>query len=122
MNTTANSSNNGLSAAPTMQPRYQVQRGEDDTIVRVALPGVPKDLVSISFDKGVLAVKGSRRSNRPESWRVVHRELADVDFALNLRLACQVDVDRLTASYEDGILTITLPVRENAKPRLIAIN
>lgn len=122
MNTTTSSPNGTHTSNPTMQPRYQVERSDDSTIVRVALPGVPKDLVSISFDKGVLTVKGSRRSNRPDSWRVVHRELADVDFALNLRLASQVDVDKLTAAYEDGVLSLTLPVRESAKPRLIAVN
>lgn len=107
---------------PTMQPRFNVERSEDQTVVQVALPGVPKDLIQIAFDKGILSVKSVRRANRPESWRPVHRELADVDYALQLRLTGPVDEEKLSATSSDGILTITLPVRESAKPRLIAVN
>lgn len=105
-----------------MQPRYDIQRTSEATIVNVTLPGVPKDLISVSLDKGILSVKGVRRANRPDSWKPVHRELSDVDFALRLRLTGPVDEDRLSASCSDGILTLTVPVRESAKPRLIAVN
>lgn len=122
MNTPNTSTTATPSSMPTMQPRFHIDRSEDKTVVQVALPGVPKELIEIAFDKGILSVNGVRRTSRPDSWRAVHRELADVDFNLQLRLTGPVDVEKLSASHEDGILSITLPVRESAKPRLIAVN
>lgn len=110
------------STSPTMQPRYDIQRTTEATTVQVALPGVPKELISVSFEKGILSVKGVRRANRPDNWKPVHRELSDVDFSLHLRLTGPVDEDKLAAAYADGVLTLTLPIRESAKPRLIAVN
>jgi HSP20 family protein len=122
MNTTTQAPTEATNSQPVMQPSYHVERQQDATIVNVAMPGVPKDLVSIAFEKGVLSVKGVRRANRPDAWRTVRRELSDLDYALHLRLNGPIDDEKLTASYADAVLTITLPVRESAKPRLIAVN
>lgn len=117
-----------VSSAPSVDqsqavvsPRYSVQAGQDNYQIRVELPGVPKDGVSVQVDKGVLSVNGTRQSSAQESWRPVYRELSQFNYGLRLKLNVPVNEDALSAKLEDGLLTLTLPVKEAAKPRAISV-
>ena len=101
-------------------PRYQVTRQPENWTVSIDLPGVPKDQVSVSHEKNLLTVEG-RRGTSPTGWKALHRELTDVDFRLVLRLHELADSERLSASMADGVLTLSVPVKESAKPRQIAV-
>jgi HSP20 family protein len=109
-------------AVPTLKPRYAVTSDEHSYVVRVELPGVVKEDVSLDFDKEVLSIKANRKSAVPENWKPLHRELNDLGFALRLKLNARVDEEKLTAQLVDGVLTLTLPIREAAKPRRIEVN
>jgi HSP20 family protein len=104
------------------KPRYSTSGTDQAYTIKVELPGVAKDSISIDFDQGVLTIQGQRKSTAPESWKPLHRELNDLGYALRLRLNSQVDEDKVSAQFADGVLTLTLPVRETAKPRQIAVN
>lgn len=113
-------------AAPTAtevqrKPRYAVTSTDEAYTLRVELPGVAKDGVSIDSDKGVLTIQGQRKSAAPESWKPLHRELNHTSYVLRLKLNARVDEDKLTAQLADGVLNVTLPVREAAKPRRIEV-
>ncbi len=116
MNTTT------CNTAATVTPCYTVLPQEDAYIVKIDLPGASKDRTTLSLEDNILSVKANRRSERPKSWNPVHRELSDADYSLRLRLSIPVDEARLTAQLADGVLTLTLPLRESAKPRQIPLN
>jgi HSP20 family protein len=104
------------------KPRYEVHHAEDAYTLRVELPGVAKDAVSIDYDQGVLTLQAQRNTQAPETWKPLHRELNDQGYLLRLKLNAPVDEDKLNAQLADGILTLSLPVREAAKPRRIEVN
>ncbi len=121
-NPSACSTTDRESAAAAVKPRYAVTSDDQSYVVRVELPGVPKDAVSIDFDKEVLSIKADRKSAVPEGWKPVHRELNELGYLLRLKLNSRVDEEKLSAQLVDGVLTLTLPVRDAAKARKIEVN
>ena len=110
-------------AAPTaLKPRYAVTSDEHAYTVRVELPGVVKEDIAIDFEQDVLSLKANRRSSVPDTWKPLHIELNTLGFALRLKLNSRVDEDKLGAQFTDGVLTLTLPIREAVKPRRIEVN
>ncbi|MFZ4593996.1 MAG: Hsp20/alpha crystallin family protein [Verrucomicrobiaceae bacterium] len=107
---------------PLRKPRYEVQSATDTYTIRVELPGVPKDALSIDYDQGVLTIQGQCKAAAPENWKPLHRELNDLGYLLRLKLNAPVDEDELVAQLADGVLTLNLPIRDAAKPRRIEIN
>lgn len=104
------------------KPRYSTSASDQAYTIKVELPGVPKDAVTIGFDQNVLTLEAARREPVPSSWKPLHRELNDLGYALRLRLNAPIDEDKLSAQFTDGVLIVTLPIREAAKPRQIAVN
>jgi HSP20 family protein len=107
--------------APVLKPRYFVDGTQDAYEVRVELPGVAKDGVSVDLDQNILTVRAKRKASVPENWKTLHRELNDLDYLLRLKLNNQVDESKLSATLENGVLSLRLPVREAAKPRAIQV-
>ena len=107
--------------ASVLKPRYSIVNDRDRLEVRVELPGVRKDGVKISLDQGVLTIHGQRRAATPESWRALHRELSGLGYALRLKVGVPVEESKLSAKLEDGVLVLTLPVKEAARPRTITV-
>ena len=115
-------------AAPTCgvdesarKPRYNVAGTPDAYEVRVEMPGVPKTGVTLDLEKEVLTIRGERTKNQSAEVKALHRELSDLPYVLRLKLNTPVDEDKLTATMQDGILTVQLPVKEAANPRKIAV-
>ncbi|WP_051945919.1 Hsp20/alpha crystallin family protein [Verrucomicrobium sp. BvORR106] len=113
-NTTAQSQN-------FVKPRYSVDSAKDAYQVRVDLPGAAKDSVQVKLDQGVLTLSAQRKPVAQDSWKSLHRELGSSSYKLQLKVTAKVDEAALTAKLEDGVLTLNLPVREAAKPRVIAV-
>jgi HSP20 family protein len=104
-----------------LKPRYAVNAGKDEYEVRVELPGVRKDSINMKLDQGVLSIQAQRKPSAAEGWKTLHRELHDLGYALRLKLNAPVNDAALSAKFEDGVLTLILPVKETAKPRTIAV-
>ncbi len=105
-----------------LRPRYEVDTSQDEYFVRVYLPGVKKEAVDITLDNDDLLILGHRSSVVQDGWKTIYRELPDADYRLKLQLNVHIDGSRIGAKVEDGILTVTLPVAEEAKPRQISVN
>lgn len=103
------------------RPWYRVESGQDEHRLFVAMPGVPKSGVNLSIDGDQLTITGHRTHSVPESWKPVFTEMGHRDYRLTLRLNVEVAEDKITAQVADGMLTLTMPVKEEAKPRTIAI-
>jgi len=105
-----------------VRPWYRVAGNGDGHVLHVAMPGVSKAGVQVSLEGDDLTITGHRQDRVPEGWKPVFEELPWPDYRLRLRLNVDVDADKISAHVEDGMLTLTLPVREEAKPRSIAVN
>jgi HSP20 family protein len=104
-----------------VKPRYDVRSSKDAYEVRVELPGVRKGDVKLDFERGLLTLTAQRQSTAQEGWQTLHRELNRLNYGLQLRVNAPVDERAFVAKLEDGVLTVTLPVKEAAKPRTIEI-
>jgi HSP20 family molecular chaperone IbpA len=103
-------------------PAYEVKESTDAFGLEVFMPGVAKDAVEISIDQGELVVTGARTWKSPEGWTEVFRESSSLDFRLRLDLNDAVNVDKINAELEAGVLRVTLPKAEELKPRRIDVN
>jgi HSP20 family protein len=104
-------------------PPVNVTQDNDRFYVRAEIPGIdPKDL-SISAIRNRLVISGARQIAKEHERVSYHRkERAEGSFDRSLTLPAEVDADRVEARYTDGILTVTLPKAEAAKPRQIKVN
>jgi HSP20 family molecular chaperone IbpA len=102
-------------------PAHDLKEATDAYGLEVLVPGVAKDAVELAVDQGELVVTARRRWKAPEGWSEVFRETADANYRLRLDLNDAVDVDKINAELEHGVLRVTLPKAEALKPRKIDI-
>ncbi|MBS4729097.1 Hsp20 family protein [Mycobacterium sp. SM1] len=110
----------GTAARPAVMPMDAWREG-DRFIVEFDLPGVQTDSLDLDIERNVLTV----RAERPEldqSREMVSAERPRGVFSRQLFLGENLDTDKIEASYHDGVLRLTIPVAEQAKPRRIAIS
>lgn len=107
---------------PAVKPRFRVRNAADSYSVQVELPGVKKGNVTVNLDRDILTVRAQRTTTPPADWKPLHRELNDVDYLLRLKLNVPVEDSRLSAQLADGVLNLSLPVKETAKPRTISVS
>lgn len=121
---TAEASSVKESEAPraVRRPRYSVRQGDEAYEVGVALPGVRKDEVQISFEDSQLVLEATPTGRVPGDWKPLYRELPEADYRLVLDVNFDVNSDGISARMEDGVLSLRLPIAEAAKPKRIAIN
>lgn len=104
-------------------PVADVSEREDAFEVRVDLPGLSRDDVAVTFDNGQLQISGERRGLRRDEKAQVHRiERWHGRFFRALTFGPNVEPDGIEATFEDGVLTVSVPKREESKPRRIAIS
>lgn len=117
---------NGMSNGDNGRGGYSVGmdiiENADNFILKAAVPGVKPADVEINVENDVLTLRGSHREEeRSDSDNYLRRELHWGSFERSMRLPPTVDAENAQASFEDGILTLTLPKRPEAKPRSIKI-
>lgn len=103
------------------KPRYRVRAEESRYLVDVYLPGVSRDSAQITLEGDLLRIEATRPRIAPEQWQTLHRELSEGDFRLQLQLNVEIDADRISAQSANGVLTLALPIAQQAAPRAIAI-
>jgi HSP20 family protein len=94
----------------------------DTVIVEAQLPGMKPEDIDISVEGGTLTIRGETKAEEERKGRnYLIREHRRGSFARSLRLPDVVDADAAQASYEDGVLRLTFPKSEQAKPRRISV-
>jgi HSP20 family protein len=109
----------GTAARPTVMPMDAWRDGEQ-FIVEFDLPGVNADSLELDVEHNVLTVQAERPALDP-SREMVAAERPRGVFSRQLFLGENLDTDQIAASYSDGVLRLTIPVAERAKPRRIQI-
>ena len=102
-------------------PVYDIKESADAYGLEILLPGVVKDAVELQVDQNELVVTARRRWQAPNGWTEVFRETADADYRLRVDLSDAVNVEKINAELEQGVLRVTLPKAEALKPRKITV-
>ncbi len=107
----------------TFSPAIDVCENPNDCVVSCELPGIDKKENDISIASNVLTIKGQKKGETEEKrGKYYRKESWSGSFHRTLPLPSLVDGDKITAQLSNGVLTITLPKREEAKPKQIAVN
>ena len=112
----------GTVSRPGVMPMDAYRAGEE-FVVNFDLPGVTADAIELDVERNVLTVKAERRpaaTGDNVEMQIAERPLGA--FSRQLFLGDNLDTDHISAHYEDGVLTLRIPVAERAKPRKIEIN
>ena len=96
-------------------------RQGDHWVAAFDLPGVDPGSIDVTVENNVLTVKAERSWQPQEGEQIVVSERPQGTFTRQLYLGEGLDADHISASYEAGVLTVSLPVAEQAKPRKVAI-
>lgn len=97
-------------------------RDGDDFIAKIDLPGVDPQTINIDVEGRALTISAERPGEKGEALQWLTHERPVGTFARQITVGDGVALDRVTASYTDGVLTLTIPVAEAAKPRKIAVD
>jgi len=104
-------------------PSVDIAETDDSVVVKAELPGVEQNDVSITIVNDVLTLKGEKKEEKEINKENYHRvERSYGSFQRSLSLPTGVQSDKTKATYKDGVLTITIPKAEEAKPKTIKIN
>jgi HSP20 family protein len=111
----------GLNGPTLAYMPFNVYETNDELHVEALLPGISQEDVQIAIDRGVLTVGAKRHDARQEGQRWHVNEFGAGEFTRALSLPYPVDADHVTAQFSNGVLSLTLPKAESAKPRQIQI-
>lgn len=103
-------------------PRTNLNDTGDNLEVIVEVPGVSKENINVKIQGNYLELSGKRTREVPEGYTVHRTEREALSFSRSFTLPYEVDADKVIASLNNGILTMTLPKSETAKPKQIAIS
>ncbi|MCH7472823.1 Hsp20/alpha crystallin family protein [bacterium] len=103
-------------------PAVDVAESDDSFVVMAELPGMKKEDISIELENNVLSLKGERRFETKEEGENYHSiERSYGSFCRSFKLPKNVEGDAISAEYKDGVLKVTLPKKEEVKPKKVEI-
>jgi HSP20 family protein len=109
-------------AMGTWVPSTDIYETESDVLLHTDLPGIDPKQLDVRVENNILTIRGERRFDSSTDPKSFHRsERSYGAFARSFTLSRAVDADRIQANYKDGVLSITLPKAEEAKPKRIQI-
>ena len=103
------------------RPRVNIAEREDSFVIEADLPGVTKEDVNVSVDQGDLIIEG-RRNTDTNGERYVLQERGAAGYRRRFTLGEHVDADSVDATYENGVLTVSLKKSNWAKVREVKVN
>ncbi|UWF78698.1 MULTISPECIES: Hsp20/alpha crystallin family protein [Microbacterium] len=106
--------------APRLMP-VDLFRDGDKYVLHADLPGVDPGSIDVDVDGSQLSIRAQRTADSGEGVRWLARERSSGTFLRQFTLGDGVDVDKISASYESGVLSVIIPVSERAKPRKITV-
>jgi HSP20 family protein len=104
-------------------PKVDVIDREGEVVVRAEVPGVEKDDLDVSVSDNAVTIKGkTKREEKEEKGDYYHCEISSAAFARTVPLPSNVDSEKVTARFKDGVLELTMPKVEKAKRRSVKID
>ncbi len=106
----------------TWSPTCDIFETDNEIVVKAELPEVKKEDVNVSIDNNVLSIHGERKLSEETKKENYHRlERSYGEFSRSFTLPNFVDAGKVNAEFKDGILRVTLPKREEAKPKQVEV-
>ena len=102
-------------------PRVDVSETEDAYVVHADLPGIDRKDISVTLKENVLRIEGEKKRTSEEDKGFYRSERAFGRFSRSFRLPSALDADKISASYKEGVLSLTIPKAEVAKPKQIEV-
>ena len=104
-------------------PKVDIYEEEDQIVVTAELPGVDKKDIELDVKDGILTLKGERSSdNEVKEKNYYRKERSFGRFERSFKLQSDVDAGKIKADYKDGILKVSIPKPEEAKPKQITVH
>ncbi len=110
----------GTRTRPAAMPLDAYRQGDTFT-VKLDIPGVEPSSIDLTVEKDVLTVTAERRWEVADDVQVVASERPQGSYRRQLFLGKSLDAERVEADYSNGVLTVTIPVAEQAKPRKVEV-
>lgn len=110
----------GTTSRPAAMPMDAYREG-DSFFIKLDLPGVQPGTIDLTVEQNVLTVRADRPAPVPEGAELIVAERTGGTFTRQVFLGETLDADNISADYTAGVLTLTIPVREAAKPRKVAV-
>jgi HSP20 family protein len=114
----------GVTAPSTWTPPVDIfQTGDHELVLKAELPDMSREDIDINIENFVLTVKGEKKPSgevKDEQYHHIERHYGS--FSRSFSLPQTVDPNRVSAEYKNGVLTVRLPLREDAKPRSIKVD
>ena len=114
------STGTGSSRTPRFMP-MDLCKIDDHYVLTADLPGVDPGSVDVNVDNGTLTISAHRTARSDESAQWLANERFFGNFRRQLSLGDGIDTSAISATYENGVLTVTIPIAERAKPRKITV-
>jgi HSP20 family protein len=107
----------------TWAPAVDIYEGENELVVKADLPDVKPEDLDVRVENNILTIRGERKFEKTvDEKNYLRVERAYGSFARSFSLAHTVNTEAIKADYKDGVLTLSIPKREEAKPKQIKVN
>jgi len=117
-------SDEGLMTSGTWVPPVDIyQNGDHEVVIKAEFPDMSREDIDITVDNGTLTIKGEKKLTQGVKEEQFHRiERRYGTFSRSFSLPQTVDTAKVAADYKNGVLTVRLPLREEAKPRSVKVD
>ena len=102
-------------------PQVNVAQDQNNVYVEVLVPGVDTKDLELTVMRGVLTLSGERKDDTGNQKTWHRRERGHGKFMRSVDLPCDVNADKVVAKFDNGVLLVTLPIQEQAKPKKISV-
>jgi HSP20 family protein len=114
-------SNRNFSTTNTTLPSVNVKDTADAYVVEMAAPGFTKDDFKVELNQSILTISSEKKEEKKVEGEFTRREFSYQSFSRSFTLPREVDADKIAARYENGILHLNIPKKEEAKPKPIRV-
>jgi len=124
MFTDYNSGDEGLMSSGAWVPPVDIyENGDHEVVLKAELPDMTREDIDVTVDNGTLTIKGEKKFSSDVKEEQFHRiERRYGSFSRSFSLPRTVDTAKVAADYRNGVLTVRLPLREDAKPRQVKVD
>jgi HSP20 family protein len=106
----------------TWAPACDIYENDNEIVIKAELPEVKKEDINVSFENGVLSIRGERKFSEETKRENYHRlERSYGEFTRSFTLPNFVDASKINAEFKDGVLRVTMAKREEAKPKQVEV-
>ncbi|MDZ7841211.1 MAG: Hsp20/alpha crystallin family protein [Gammaproteobacteria bacterium] len=106
----------------TLVPDVDIYEDAEGIVVQADMPGVSRERLDIQVNKDSLTIEGEARIDMPEGMEAVSADIRSTHYRRSFVLSAELDTDKIDAKLGDGVLTLRIPKRAEARPRKIEVS